>query len=117
MFAIIQTDGRQIRVSEGDLVDIDLRESGNASGTLTFDQVLLANAGAASVIGRPVISGATVTAEVVIPLKKGEKLEIQKLRRRHNSRRHTGHRQKYTRIKITGISVPGLKKAETSTPA
>lgn len=117
MFAIIQTDGRQIRVSEGDLVDIDLRDSGNASGTLTFDQILLANAGAESVIGRPVIAGATVTAEVIEPLKKGEKLEIQKLRRRHNSRRHTGHRQKYTRVKITGISVPGLKKAETAANA
>lgn len=115
MFAIIQTDGRQIRVSEGDVLDIDLRESGNASGSITFDQVLLANAGAESVIGRPVISGASVTAEVVVPLKKGVKLEIQKLRRRHNSRRHTGHRQKYTQVKITGISVPGLKQAETST--
>jgi len=117
MFAIIQTDGRQIRVQEGDVLDIDLRESGEAKGTITFDQVLLANAGAASVIGLPTIAGATVTAEVMKPLVKGEKLEIQKIRRRHNSRRHTGHRQKYTQIKITGITVPGLKKAETAANA
>lgn len=112
MFAIIATDGRQIRVQEGDVLNIDLRDSGEATGTLTFDQVLLANAGAASVIGRPTIAGAAVTAEVVTGLVKGEKLEIQKFRRRHNSRRHTGHRAKFTRIKITGITVPGLAKAE-----
>lgn len=112
MFAIIATDGRQIRVQEGDVLNIDLRDSGEATGTLTFNEVLLANAGAASVIGRPTISGATVTAEVITGLVKGEKLEIQKFRRRHNSRRHTGHRAKFTRIKITGITIPGLAKAE-----
>jgi large subunit ribosomal protein L21 len=45
---------------------------------------------------------------------KGEKLEIQKFRRRHDSKRHTGHRQKYTVVKITEISVPNLEVVEAA---
>jgi large subunit ribosomal protein L21 len=84
---------------------------------LTFDRVLLANGGAASVIGKPIIDGATVEAEVIVALQKGPKLEVQKIRRRKNSRRHTGHRQKHTTVRITGISVPGLQVSESAEPA
>ena len=45
---------------------------------------------------------------------KGEKLEIQKFRRRKNSRRHTGHRQKYTTVLIKSINVPGLEIVESA---
>ncbi len=109
MFAVIEDGSRQHRVSEGDLLSVDYRSDAEIGAALSFDRVLLANAGGASVIGKPVIDGAEVTAEVVNDEEKGPKLEIQKIRRRKNSRRHTGHRQKYTRVKITGISVPNLE--------
>lgn len=108
MFAIIEDGSRQYRVEPGLTLVVDYRADAAAGGSLRFDRVLLANGGAASVLGRPIIEGATVTAEVVLNPFKGPKLEIQKLRRRHASRRHTGHRQKHTQVKITAINVPGL---------
>lgn len=112
MFAVFEDGSRQYKVRQGDVLAVDLRDDVQDGQTLTFDKVLLANGGGASVIGRPVIEGATVTAEVVMALMKGIKLEIQKHRRRNASRKHTGHRQKYTRVKITGISVPSLQIVE-----
>ena len=112
MFAVFEDGSRQYRVQPGDVLVVDYRKDLDAGATLTFDQVLLANGGAASIIGQPVIEGATVTAEVVNELFKGPKLEIQKMRRRAASRRHTGHRQKHTQVKITGISVPNLTVVE-----
>jgi large subunit ribosomal protein L21 len=109
MFAVIEDGNRQYRVQEGDLLVVDYRDDAEAGQTLTFDKVLLANAGGSSVIGKPTIAGASVAGEVVVGEFKGPKLEIQKLRRRHASRRHTGHRQKHTRVKITAITVPNLE--------
>lgn len=117
MFAYIVNGSHQYRVSNGDTLLIDFVESVHAGDSLTFDKVLLANGGAASVIGTPAIPGASVTAQVVEPLVKGPKLEIQKMRRRKNYRKHTGHRQGYTQVKITGINVPGLQVVESASAA
>jgi large subunit ribosomal protein L21 len=114
MFAVIEDRTRQYRVQQGDVVQIDYREGVAAGDKISFDRVLLANGGAESSVGRPAIDGAIVECEVVAPLEKGKKLEIQKFRRRKNSRRHTGHRQKYTSVRITAINVPGLKVAKES---
>jgi large subunit ribosomal protein L21 len=111
MFAVFEDGSRQYKVSQGDVLAVDLRDVQNGE-TVTFDRVLLANGGGSSVIGAPVIEGATVTGEVVMAVMKGIKLEIQKHYRRNASRRHNGHRQKYTRVKITGISVPNLSFVE-----
>jgi large subunit ribosomal protein L21 len=112
MFVVISDGSRQYRVQEGDTLFVDYREGAEEGTPLRFEQVLLANAGGASSIGTPVISGALVEATVVDPEVKGIKLEIGKFRRRKNSRRHTGHRQKYTSVKITSITVPGLQVVE-----
>ncbi|MEK6259745.1 MAG: 50S ribosomal protein L21 [Planctomycetota bacterium] len=112
MFAVFEDGSRQYKVRQGDILAVDLRSDVLDGQTLTFDKVLLANGGGASVLGRPVIEGATVTGEVVMAVMKGIKLEIQKHYRRNASRKHTGHRQKYTRVKITGISVPNLQVAD-----
>ncbi|MBC8114917.1 MAG: 50S ribosomal protein L21 [Candidatus Saccharimonas sp.] len=112
MFAVFEDGSRQYKVRQGDILAVDLRSDVLDGQTLTFDKVLLANGGGASVLGRPVIEGATVTGEVVMAVMKGIKLEIQKHYRRNASRKHTGHRQKYTRVKITGISVPNLQIAD-----
>lgn len=115
MFAVIADGGRQYKVQQGDLLVVDYRDDVEIGQSLTFENVLLANAGGASVIGKPTIAGAKVSAEVVLDEFKGPKLEIQKLRRRHASRRHTGHRQKHTRVKITEIVVPNLQVVAPAT--
>ena len=112
MFAVIENGSRQHRVQEGDLLSVDFQSDAEVGGKLTFDRVLIANGGGASVIGSPVIEGASVEGEVVLAEEKGPKIEVQKIRRRKNSRRHTGHRQKYTRVKITSITVPNLEIVE-----
>jgi large subunit ribosomal protein L21 len=116
MFAIIADGGRQYRVSVGDRLSVDLRETASAGDAITFEAVMLANGGAASLFGQPFISGAKVSGKVIYAVDKGPKLEVQKLRRRKNSRRHTGHRQKYTTVVIEDIQVPNLKIVEDTEP-
>ena len=70
---------------------------------LTLERVLLVSGETGVKLGKPTVTGATVTAEVV-GLKQGDKLVIQKFRRRKNMRRRTGHRQMYTMVKITKIN-------------
>lgn len=112
MFAVFEDGSRQYKVRQGDVLAVDFRSDAKDGDLLTFDKILLANGGGASVIGRPTIEGASVTAEVVVAEYKGIKLEIQTFHRRNASKRHTGHRQKYTRVRITGVSVPGLVVTE-----
>ena len=114
MFAVIEDGSRQYKVRQGDVLAVDFRSEAKDGETLTFDKVLIANGGGASTVGRPMIDGPTVTAEVVVAGYKGIKLEIQTFHRRNASKRHTGHRQKYTRVRITGISVSGLQVVEKS---
>jgi len=109
MFAIIEDGSHQFQVSKGQRLRIDYRAAAQEGDTIAFDKVLLASGGGASVIGRPLIDGATVNATVLLPEEKGEKIEIQKIRRRKKSRRHTGHRQKYTIVSVGEINVPGLE--------
>ena len=94
--------GRQLKVEAGQKVDIDFREIEEGS-TITFDRVLAVSDDNGFRLGTPTVEGATVTAKVLGEAK-GEKLYIQKFRRRKNSKRRTGHRQKYVRIEIESIS-------------
>ena len=101
MYAIIQDGGRQYKVTEGQELDLDYRDVSSGE-TLTFDTVLAVSGGEGIKLGEPTVSGASVEAEVVGP-KKGEKIIVQKFRRRQNYRRKNGHRQLYTRVKISKI--------------
>jgi large subunit ribosomal protein L21 len=101
MYAIIEDSGTQFRVEKGQELDIDCRP-GAAGDTLTFDRVLLVADEKGIRIGRPMVEGAKVTAEVIADVK-GPKLEVVKVRRRKSSRRHTGHRQPYLRVRVTEI--------------
>jgi len=103
MYAIIADGGHQYKVEEGQELAIDFRES-SAGDKLTFDRVLAVSNGEGDLqIGAPTLDGAKVEAEV-LGADKGEKLVVQKIRRRKNSRRKTGHRSVYTRVKIAKIS-------------
>jgi large subunit ribosomal protein L21 len=101
MYAIIADGGRQYKVTEGQELEIDYRDV--ASGEeLTFDQVLAVSGDDGLILGKPQVAGASVTAEVLGP-SKGDKIFVQKIRRRKTYRRRTGHRQLYTKVKISKI--------------
>lgn len=103
MYAIILDGGRQFKVEEGQELTIDFRDL-LAGDKLTFEKVLAISNGSGDLqLGAPTVAGATVTAEV-LGADKGEKLVVQKFRRRKNSRRKTGHRSLLTRVKIAKIS-------------
>ena len=104
MYAIIAADGRQYKVHTGDEIQVDLREDAKEGDAVTFDNVLLVSGEAGVKVGKPSVQGARVAAEV-IGQEKGDKIYIQKMRRRKNFRKRTGHRQRYTRVKIGEITV------------
>jgi large subunit ribosomal protein L21 len=103
MYAIIEEGGRQHRVTSGDTLLIDRELSGDEK-TVTFDRVLLVGGEGQPKIGTPLVSGATVTADVVGPVK-GEKVETVKYKRRKGYHKKQGHRQQYLSVKVTGINV------------
>ena len=103
MYAIIAEDGRQIRVEEGQEINLDLREDASKGDELQFERVLAVSKDDAFQIGKPTVDGATVTAEV-IGVAPGKKIYVQKFRRRKTYRRRTGHRQLYTRVRISKIN-------------
>ncbi len=102
MFAIIETGGKQYRVSPDEKVIIEKLE-GEAGSKVMLDKVLLVKGESGDVtFGEPLVSGAQVEAEIVKSFK-GDKVIILKKRRRQNSRRKRGHRQQHTLLKILSI--------------
>jgi len=104
MYAVIEDSGQQFRVSEGDVLDVDLRTLAEEETQVQFDRVLLVSDESGVKVGTPLVDGATVAAEVVNPEVKGVKVHSYYLRRRKASRKKTGHRQRYLRVRITKIS-------------
>ncbi len=102
MYAIITDGGRQYKVEQGQMLDIDFRDTLETGDSVTFDRVLAIGGENGLKLGSPVVVGATVKATVV-GLEKGDKVFIQKFRRRKNFDKRTGHRQKYTRVSIQSI--------------
>jgi large subunit ribosomal protein L21 len=102
MYAIIRDSGQQLKVEEGQELNVDYRDVPKGE-ELSFSQVLAVSGEDGLKLGRPLVEGASVTAEV-LGVARGPKLVVQKYRRRtHNSRTRTGHRQIYTRIRVNKI--------------
>lgn len=100
MFAIIKTGGKQYKVAEGDVLSVEkLAVSGKE---VVFDNVLLVVNGAVKV-GKPNVSGAKVTAEV-LEEGKGKKKMVFRYKSKTRYRKKKGHRQPFTRVKIIKIS-------------
>ena len=102
MYAVIEAGGKQHRVVEGETLKLEKIEAATGE-TIEFDRVLMAGAGEDVKIGKPVVDGAKVTAEVVAH-GRHKKVKIVKFNRRKHFRKETGHRQWFTEVKITGIS-------------
>ncbi|MFO0828395.1 MAG: 50S ribosomal protein L21 [Phycisphaerales bacterium] len=106
MYAIIEDSGTQIKVRQGDVIDLDLRELAADQKTVTLGKVLAvgdAAGGTAAKIGTPYVAGASVTASVIGETQ-GPKVVSLKYKRRKGSRKKMGHRQGYLRVKIESIS-------------
>ncbi|CAA9534388.1 MAG: LSU ribosomal protein L21p [uncultured Thermomicrobiales bacterium] len=101
-YAIIETGGKQYRVSVGDVVSVE-KLPVEAGSTITFDRVLLVNGDGETRVGTPTVAGASVAATVEETYR-GEKLIIFKMKAKKGYRRKTGHRQSLTRLAITAIN-------------
>ena len=101
-YAVIETGGKQYRVSEGDRITVE-RLAVEAGSDVTIDRVLLLGGDGSTRIGTPVVEGASVTATVT-EHNRGKKIEVFKYKAKKRYRRHTGHRQEQTRLTITGIN-------------
>ena len=102
MYAVIEAGGKQHRVIEGETLKLEKIEAATGD-TIEFDKVLMVGAGEDVKIGKPVVDGSKVTAEVVAH-GRHKKVKIVKFNRRKHHRKETGHRQWFTEVKITGIS-------------
>ena len=101
MYAIIATGGKQYKVAEGDIINVE-KLGLEAGQNYTFDQVLAVNDGTMKV-GNPTVANATVSASVVGDVK-GKKVIVYKYKRKSGYHKKNGHRQNYTRVKIEKIN-------------
>ncbi len=102
MYAIIQSQGRQIKVTPGGFARLD-GTAGEPGEKLTIDQVLLVEKDGGEVLaGAPFVANARVAA-VVEGETRGPKIRVFKKKRRKGMRRTKGHRATYTRVRITDI--------------
>lgn len=100
--AIIETGGKQYRVAEGDVIFIEKLDV-EAGEAVKFDRVLAVIDDEGSVFGKPMVEGATVSANVV-KNGKSKKIRVYKMKPKKGYRRTQGHRQPYTKVQIESIN-------------
>jgi large subunit ribosomal protein L21 len=103
MYAIIETGGKQFRVSEGDVIACDLHEK-EVGSDVTFDSVVLAHDGKDLKVGVDALKGASVSGTVV-RTGLGKKILVFRYKPKKRVRKLNGHRQPFAEIKITKISL------------
>lgn len=101
MYAVIETGGKQYRVSEGDIIKV---EKLSGEGTVNFEKVLMVSDGTKVAFGSPFLSSAKVTAEVLGD-GKAKKVLVFKQKTRKGYRRLRGHRQTFTKVRIKNIQI------------
>lgn len=110
MYAVFRAGGKQYRASKGERLRLEKLE-GAEGESVNFDEVLLVGQGSDIKVGRPLLSGTTVSAKVLKQGRSG-KVNVTKFRRRQNYLRQHTHRQWFTEVEITAI---GSSKAGKST--
>lgn len=102
-FAVIQTGGKQYKVSEGATVSIEKIKGEYKKGDkIYFDNVLLVGDGKDTTIGTPFIAGAKVSAEIT-EIGRARKILVVKYKQKSRYLRRNGHRQPFFKVKITSI--------------
>ena len=106
MYAIVEDSGRQFRVRQNDVIDVDLRDLPDGAETIEFDRVLLIGdeqEQGSTKIGQPLLDGAKVLARINGEIK-DDKITVVKFKRRKGYRRKQGLRQRYLRVTIASIT-------------
>ena len=111
MYAIIESCGKQYKVSEGDVVFFEKLDTEEGK-KVTFDKVVLVSDDKKVEVGAPYVKGVKVEGKVVAH-GKGKKIIVYKYKAKKNYRRTQGHRQPYTKVEIISIKTASSKKAET----
>jgi large subunit ribosomal protein L21 len=102
MYAVIETGGKQYKVTSGDRIEVELLDSA-VNSKCVFDKVLFLSGEAGSAeAGSPYIKGVKVTGKVLEHIK-SEKVTVYKMKRRKSHRKRRGHRQQMTVVQITDI--------------
>ena len=102
-FAVIQTGGKQYKVSQGDVVSIEKMKGEYSKGDkVSFDKVLLVDDGKNTTIGTPYITGASVGAEIT-DIGRTRKVMVVKYKQKSRYLKRNGHRQPFFKVKITSI--------------
>ena len=112
MYAIVEDSGTQIKVSTGDVLEVDVRDVDGDS--IILENVLMIGGDGEPTIGTPYIDGASVQIEVIEEFK-GVKIDVIKFKRRKGYRRKTGHRQRYLRVRVGDISASKAKTTKKTT--
>jgi large subunit ribosomal protein L21 len=114
MYAVIKTGGKQYRVSQGDMLEVE-KLSAEVGDRFDFDQVLLLSENNEVTVGHPIIEGAKVTATIEAQ-DRGKKIIVYKHKKNYHKKQ--GHRQDFTRVKIDEILRAGEEPAirEVATP-
>jgi large subunit ribosomal protein L21 len=99
MYAVIETGSKQYKVSNGDILDVELLDN---QESVTFNNILLLADGEKVEVGTPYIKGAEVSAKV-LGVNKDDKVTTFKYKNKINYHRTIGHRQNYTRVQIEEI--------------
>ena len=103
MYAVIETGGKQYRVTEGDVINVE-KLNAEVGDAVTIKEVLVVENEADTLVGAPYVTGASVKAEV-LENGKAKKVVIYKYKSKKDSKKKQGHRQPYTKLEIKGIAV------------
>jgi large subunit ribosomal protein L21 len=109
-YAVIKTGGKQYKVTEGQVIEVERLES-IGGPSVVFNDVLLVAGEDSPLVGTPFISNVQVVGKVMGDIK-GEKIRVAKYKAKVRYRRVTGHRQSLTRIQIESIGT-AKKSAKT----
>ena len=102
MYAVIVTGGKQYRVSEGDIIFVE-KLNAEENADIKFEQVAVVGKDGETVIGTPIVEGASVSAKV-LKNGKSKKVTVFTYRAKKGSKRKMGHRQPYTKVQIMTIN-------------
>jgi len=100
MYAIVKTGGKQYRVAEGDVLNVEKLDA-EIGAEVSLDVLMLVD-GESVVVGKPVVANANVTAKVV-EHGKGQKVIVFKYKPKKDYRKKQGHRQPYTKLEIVSV--------------
>lgn len=112
MYAVIESCGKQYKVTEGDVVFFEKLDTEEGK-KVSFDKVVLVSEEGKVQIGNPYVKGVKVEGKVVAH-GKGKKIIVFKMKAKKNYRRKQGHRQPYTKVEITAIKTTAKKAAKTA---